>query len=514
MNKIADKSKTKSELILLNLILEYPVRWSKYKVLRDFIQNFYDAAGSEDWNARFSYTLHDGRLQFTVADVGFSYDWLIHIGASTKREGKHAGYFGEGFKIASLCALRDHEWNIEMASRDWELKVVTSELEVDGNHLNSLAYRVWRKKIKHKDTVLCLYPFHEEDLLKTVLLSFYYPQNPLLGKEIWNSAEGAVFCRSKHPKPEKYPSTYACDGEGIVFAGYQAFGSFKHPLVFCLHEFRFTDRERRSFYKMEVIDLIKKVVGKMPPEASAKVLQALKKRWNDRPRKKYDFESWHGIVRTLIRSVSQSKKQKMLWKQKYPDLLVTHQTSKKDLPRYNRRKQAMDWFRDSAKKYRLVQDGFLELEYPTLEEVCEQHDGFSIVREPEGKEVKRIQVMEALASLLLSELLEHKKLPPCKIIISDRAIWNGMAICIPLKHPLTVSGGLKLRYRLPYVALKKYLLRKDNFGCALSTYLHELAHMFGGDGSAHFSRAITEILEITLTHNQLIDQFRKKWQDN
>jgi hypothetical protein len=62
--------------------------------------------------------------------VNLIYDWLIPIGASTKREGggSYAGYFGEGFKIASLCAIRDHGWNIEIRSRDWELMVGTTEL--------------------------------------------------------------------------------------------------------------------------------------------------------------------------------------------------------------------------------------------------------------------------------------------------------------------------------------------------------------------------------------------------
>ena len=76
--------------------------------------------------------IEDKTLFLTSIDVGFSYDWLIPIGASTKREGggNYAGYFGEGFKIASLCAIRDHGWNVAIRSRDWELMVVTTEIEV------------------------------------------------------------------------------------------------------------------------------------------------------------------------------------------------------------------------------------------------------------------------------------------------------------------------------------------------------------------------------------------------
>ncbi len=105
--------------------------------MRDLLQNFYDAVGAGQWHNRFSHRLDGDMLVMKAADTGFSYDWLVRIGASTKRDsdGKYAGYFGEGFKIASLCALRDYGWKIEMASRDWELEVVTGEVEIDGRHL-------------------------------------------------------------------------------------------------------------------------------------------------------------------------------------------------------------------------------------------------------------------------------------------------------------------------------------------------------------------------------------------
>ncbi len=123
----------RKKLISLNLIFSYPVSWSRYKVLRDFIQNFYDAVGSDEWMDRFTYRLEEGLLVMEASDVSFSYDWLIHIGASTKRdtENQYAGYFGEGFKIASLCALRDHGWEVSMESKDWGLEVGTTRIKVD-----------------------------------------------------------------------------------------------------------------------------------------------------------------------------------------------------------------------------------------------------------------------------------------------------------------------------------------------------------------------------------------------
>lgn len=36
----------------LNIVTTYPVRWTKYKVFRDFIQNFYDSVGYLQWEER------------------------------------------------------------------------------------------------------------------------------------------------------------------------------------------------------------------------------------------------------------------------------------------------------------------------------------------------------------------------------------------------------------------------------------------------------------------------------
>jgi len=366
MDKNEAKSLAKnseSDLISLNLIYDYPVRWPKYKVLRDFVQNFYDAVGYHEWHYRFSYEHRDDKLLFKTIDVDFSYDWLVHIGASTKRGvvGQYAGYFGEGFKIASLCALRDHGWNIEVVSRDWKLIVITTKVEVDGRYLTSLAYRVWRIRQNHKDTMLCISPFSlkDKELLECVLMSFFYPNNPLFGEEIWSSPEGAVFYRSSHPKPYGYPSTYDTNGEGIIFAGFQALGSFEYPLIFALHGFRINDRERNTFYKMDVIKVIRQTVEKLTPEVSAKVLKLLKDRWYDRPQKQYDFETYYSIIKALVHTVAKSPEEKDKWKKEYPNLLVAHQIKKSDLLNYNRRRQALAWLRSTEKKYRLVQDGFL-----------------------------------------------------------------------------------------------------------------------------------------------------------
>lgn len=70
---------SKTRKIPLNLVYDYPVRWSKYKVLRDFVQNFYDSIGYRAWNSRFKYRYKSGKLSMKGQDVSFSYEWLVPI---------------------------------------------------------------------------------------------------------------------------------------------------------------------------------------------------------------------------------------------------------------------------------------------------------------------------------------------------------------------------------------------------------------------------------------------------
>ena len=501
------------KLISLNLVYDYPVHWSRFKVLRDMIQNFYDAVPRHEWERRFLYKIENKTLFLSAVDVGFSYDWLIPIGASTKRGGdkNYAGYFGEGFKIASLCAVRDHGWDVEICSRDWKLTVVTTELKVGGCDLTSLGYKIWSNAARESDTIMRISPFADEALLTNVLWSFYYSGNPLFGEKVWESPEAAVYLRSKEPKPTGYPRTHNDPGPGIVFAGYQALGSCQPPLVFCLHNFRRRDRERNSFYRMDVRNVVQRIASMLPADASARVLRRVKNRWYDRPRKKYDFESWHHFIAILVRNVAASPRHKSTWKADFPHLLAARQVKRSNIPEYNRRRQALDWVRDSGRRYRLVNECFLALGYPTLEQACEEDGGFTTTRAPRGEEVRRIQVLEQLVSLLLPELLDQIGLPPCKIITSERATGQGMAICIPIKGRAANWRGIPIRYRLPYIALKESLLHADSFGNALSTYLHELAHIFGGDRSASFSRALSEVMTITLTKSRLITTWEGQW---
>ena len=151
--------------------------------------------------------------------------------------------------------------------------------------------------------------------------------------------------------------------------------------------------------------------------------------------------------------------------------------------------------------------------YPTLEESCEKDGGFSFEREPAPDESAMIEVLEKLVDKILPGFFggESEPPPPCKVIKSEDASWGGMATCVRLSTPCKTASGRLVRFHLPHISLKQSLFRESGFHEALSTYLHERAHCFGGDQSQGFSAALTEILEITLRESRAVQQAARKW---
>jgi hypothetical protein len=195
-------------------------------------------------------------------------------------------------------------------------------------------------------------------------------------------------------------------------------------------------------------------------------------------------------------------------------LLVAKRILRNDIIAKNRRSQALGWMRNSEKRYRLVQRNFALLGYGLLEDECEKDDGYTLTRDADAFEATYIQILESCTKAIFgTAFFGYDKLPICKIITNDDAVWRGMANCFPVKDSSRNAWGHKLRFRMDYVALKKHLLCREKFAAAYSTYLHELCHVFGGDASPNFSGALSDIIEMQLLGSKVINMFNEKWDE-
>lgn len=501
-------------IISLNIVMTYPVHWGKYNLFRDFIQNFYDSVGYENFDQMFQYSYEDEKLEMTINSVNFSYEWLLHIGASTKTATSkdHAGYFGEGFKIASLCGYRDFNWNITMSSADWVLKVIDEKQQIDGNTINMLAYDIQKVENKNRSS-LSIYPISKRDfqLFKTAILSFYYPQNPLIGEVIWEGEEGAVYKRSQNKYDENLPYTSDFGRKGAVFCSYQLLGSNPFDLVVCIHHYRKDDRERRSLYSFNVVDVFKDISYYIDPYGAVCMLEKMRRYWGSVPHKRIDIDSWYPVIVNLLDKISQSSEAINIFRKKYPNLLYLKQMN--SIRDKNRRGQARAWLNQQEKKYLTVQEGFARLGYHSLEDECAVNGGFVCDDEPNEKQIECFEILEDLIETLYEGFfvfMDEK--PGRKIIINDRSSYHGMAKTYPCRIKIMNKCGIYVRNIVGEIYLKTTIFKKEMFYNALSTYVHELCHMFGGDSSNNFSQALTFAMEILLENTDVVNSYKEKWE--
>ena len=510
--------KTVSKTVPLNIVFSYPVHWSKYKVLRDFAQNFYDAVTPERWAEAFhaSFDNEQHLLSMEIEDDGFSYEWLLHIGASTKTDDDsiHAGYFGEGFKIASLCALRDFGWDITMSSRDWKLKVTKIRESIDGKTVNMLAYDIEAVEASNVSR-LEIRNVTDKDyrIFQTLQDSFYYPENKLFGKKIWENESGAVYERSDVPISNELLVTEKHGRKGAVFCAYQMLGTNPFPLVFCLHEYEQKDRERKELYDFEVVDVILNIVSMMSPYTAVFVLEKMRLYWNSYPTKKKEIEvkGWSPVINALIRRLWWSTEAMELFRSNYPDLLCAARP--RNMNDRNRRHQALAWAKLYKPNHMIVKNTFSVLGYPFLEDECERNGGFAqSMRLPYGYEEACYHILEDLIKDIFVGFFSFgDSWPSLQVVTNDYAVVKGMASLTEKREKEKNVIGLKIRYDLPKVHMKSSLFAESGFEDALSTYVHELCHVFGGDSSERFSHALTCAMQMLIGHEDEIKETRKKW---
>ena len=501
----------------LNLVYSYPVKWTKFQIFRDFIQNFYDELKPEQWKESFHFHYDSGNLSLAIEHDGFSYEWLLSIGASTKTdsESSYAGHFGEGFKIAALCAHRDCGWGVQMSSRDWTLTACKDRTLIDGQSIDVLAYRIKKNK-PLSGSILKLTGISEIDyrLFLVVLDCFYYPENKLLGKPIWKTDICAVYERSRCHLSKDMPVTEEFGKSGAVFCSYQLLGTNPLPLVFCLHNYECTDRERKELQDFEVIDIILKISVTLSPESAAAVLEKMKRFWYRYPKKKKEIEvnSWSPVINALIRRIRLSESVVTEFKKKYPNLLCAARTNSNTAKIL--RHQAIIWMRSTNTQYRLVKNTFCLLGYRFLETECQLHNGFAkSERAPIPLEKECYRILKDLISLAAEGFFGFKtEWPELHIITNSESSCEALSDASAFKEPVVNSVGLKIRFNINRVYLKAELFTSNRFYDALSTYTHELCYTFGSEGSVKYNQGLTIMIELLVAHNSEVEMARMFWE--
>ena len=280
------------EIIDTKITDQWGVNWTPMEIARDFLQNFYDDNKIDDIKIEIKRT-----SVVVSAPKVFDYKELLYLG-SDKEKGK-IGQYGEGFKAATLNALRNHNCNVIVIIRDIKLDFFFTSEKIG---------RTEKKVVKCKKTTSRKTPGTKlilencpEELLNEFrfgLKHFYYDNNPLFGEILASTYEQDIFV---------YKST---DKNGYVFYKNLLRARIGVPLVLvCNRAYSSVDkviqydRDRKAFdtHVLESIyEFIFRPLNKISP-----IVEFLQPWWSD----------GHKMLSTIAKSATYF--QKMQFPEKY-----------------------------------------------------------------------------------------------------------------------------------------------------------------------------------------------------
>lgn len=502
--------------ISVHLVSTYPVRWSVFAVLLDFLQNFFDAAGPQRFASSVVISRSRGESLIEMGGPGFALDWLVHIGASTKTcapTGASAGYFGEGFKMAALCAVRDHGWQVCMGSRNWSARVVLAPEQIDGTPVRVLSYdidantqpgRTWLRLIGPSDS-------QHELLVGAVSDSFLFEGNRLLGPQLSMEAGAQVWERSANALPRDIACRIRASDTGLLYLAHQARATLPIPFVVSLPHVRPEQRDRPALYEFQMVDALAQAARLMAPTAATRLLDALRSRWREPLPQGIKVGAWGNVVAALVRRIESDRRTHDQWRMDHPGLLVLMPLKRGSVSERNRRAAACAWARSHRADAILVQSAFARLGFPTVERACESADGFPKPSAPDPVLAQRVAILESFVEEHFRALFLDLAAPEVLIMDMRSAGWKGVATVFPESLERWSATGRRIRFRVPRIVMPCQELRLDSPDSALSTYVHERCHVFGGDGSAGFSAALTDAIRCLARAAQQLHGLQSSW---
>lgn len=160
------------------------VDWDDEFIARDLLQNFYDA--NREHLAEVKVAVQ-GHTVTVSAPAPMELERLFYLGSEKGDE--DIGKYGEGFKVAAVFLLRDHNIEPIVTSQDQVLYIRMDREQVSGTQLRPLVYDFFTAGTPCPGTRLilrgCSLPLIHA--LEAGLSHFFHDRNPLLGPKLWAS---------------------------------------------------------------------------------------------------------------------------------------------------------------------------------------------------------------------------------------------------------------------------------------------------------------------------------------
>lgn len=488
----------------LNLLMSYPVQWSEYKVINNFVQNFYDAMDPAQFSERFRPAYEDHIITMR-SDIGFSKEWLFYLGVSSKRQSDrhYAGHFGEGFKVAALVAYRDMGLQICMESRDWRLRVTEADTELDGQKVKVLAYELDNRPYEETSVLRLLGAAQSHfDCLCRIISDFYYEENTLFDDCIAKNDSFAIY------RAKKTSSGRALGG---LFINLQRREWLPVPIFFCVHRYELPgdDRERGGLKPNIIRAAICKTICFLTSFQALEVLEEMASLWHDSYSRKVYRLSWGSILTELIKIICLNPNAYNRFRELYGNKLLADSCWDRAA---HEKAIAYAWLRNSEyQNLRVVETRFILLGIESIYSLCSRCGGFETEVSPSAEEAGQIHILESAARRFFSDLLCYEQLPECRILLNTESPLLGKARSVREDRRVYSTLGMRVTRKIRTVYIKRSLLLESSFSSALPIYLHELLHQYGGDCSRQFRKALLEMNRIIIENRMELLSYEYDW---
>ena len=496
--------------IPLGIAVDYHIGWSFEKAIRDFIQNFYDAVGTDRFakDVKYSYVRESDKdsieLVISSNTSGFSYDLLTYIGASTKtNEPRTIGKYGEGFKM-SVLSVYNMGMSLTMHSDDWLIRPASYFETIDEQEVELLGYKLDKCYADGK-TVLRIsgIPSDKEQSLADALLDFFYPENVLLGEMIGSGEKYTVYRRSDIPIPCRQSDSCL---KGVLYINNMARGRLDIPIVINYMDWLHGERRSRPVLKMH--DTVRELYCCMElwdALTSAEVLRLMKDSWHDEPPTEYKFDTHYYYICQLVRNIA---KDKVVAGTFFEEMNNYCYLEKKtcDSIRNTYIEEAGQWWRATGDK-KIVNPIFRLL---GAENVVERYlsERDKKYRELTIAEKKRYDVMTRVIAGVIP-VINEDDIPVAVVDLS------GKEKLMPLQFAVRVFGknaeAKGRKYRINKLVMQETDFKSDAFCGTFLKLTEALMQIYGSVRSERYNALFTHVGTFVLSNAKILKTAEEIW---
>lgn len=467
------------------------VDWSETYIARDLMQNFFDANRER---------LDEIQVQTNGADAvikaptPFNLERLFYLGS--EKEDDDIGQYGEGFKVAATCLLRDHSVQPIAVSGRNVLALRVSDNAVADTRLYPVQYDFYQCDHATEGTLLLLTGCSKK-LLKALaggMSHFLYDKNTLLGEKKWSDYSDmfSIYASTSHDGYIFYRKLRRGDIEGVpvILVIDKEYKRIENKIS--------KDRDRNAFGE-EMMDLFYTHFAKYgvggKEDAERIIVEASRRYWEKGHPLLNNLALAHGYDRPWSTASVQE-----VFGDKYYARSTRERTPTKEDFEIERLEQC---WQDEGRK--ALPGYFHRFGVPSAQKELQRLHKLAV--EEDRNKGKRKPTMPEMGSIqvLLQAL---KELAPDMMTFFEKKETN-----YTVARTEAILGSL--RSGRDYWSKEVFLSESvfvDDFPGALATFLHEHAHIFGHDGTRSFTDALTRLFETVVRHRMDLDQYEENWE--